>query len=284
MQEAVHKVFTIRTFSDDDQALTVGGEPLSAELIATGLPVTICVCALFVQFIFFLEKGTTTPKITKLNVVDMHDGTYTVKVVVPHRIADTVSWSLRLKHGDIVVMQPNLLVRAIAPFIGTPTGRVLTGEPSAAPAAAAQTYLFGSSVYEPIAVGAPLVLAVQPVTADGHPAKATDALTDTLVLTLRGPPSSGPANIDLPLQPSSDGKVAELYGEPRAQLATGYYLLEAKLNGESIHGAPAVVRVVTPIAAGEFEPLATVHQSRRALVAHRHCSLQRSPTVVRTFG
>ena len=64
-------------------------------------------CGQFNVSIFFLEKGTTTPKITKLNVVDMHDGTYTVKVVVPHRIADTVSWSLRLKHGDIVVMQPN---------------------------------------------------------------------------------------------------------------------------------------------------------------------------------
>lgn len=159
--EGVPQRVIVRTHNAARQPLVVGGEPLSASLIATHVP------------------GTLDALTFDLDVVDRGDGSYAVVALVPSMIGAGVQWTLRMTHGVATLDTPVIVANSDSLYGSASRAHAMSSSSSSSSVIADNantwSYAFGSLFASPVGVGAALrgALAVQPAFAVDTVAQAT---------------------------------------------------------------------------------------------------------------
>lgn len=156
--EGVPQRVIVRTHNAARRPLVVGGEPLTASLVATRVP------------------GTLDALTFDLDVADRGDGAYAVDALVPSVIGAGVQWTLRLTHGVSSLDTPVVVANADSLYgSASPTRAMSSSSAVVGDNANTWSFAFGSLFASPVGVGAALrgAVAVQPAFAVDMVAQAT---------------------------------------------------------------------------------------------------------------
>jgi hypothetical protein len=221
--EGVATRLAVRVRDAAKQPLAIGGDALRAAVVAKNLP------------------GTTELRSVPVPVVDLGDGSYGVDVVVSNFIADTVAWSVRVERvatGAVVVERAiERIADAGVLFRAAPSAAASATASESAVASAAASYAYGSLVRAPVAIGAPLDVAVQLVAADGSPAPVRGE--QRVELLLRGAPSTGYVNQLVLLRAGANGVLVATDEAAKVTLPVGLYVAQLSVDGVAARSSRA---------------------------------------------